>query len=231
MVAGIMACALGLTLLITGCATPKPSLHTEELLQSSGFKIVVATTPAEKAQLQTLRPGKLTVVRRDGKTWYVYPNAARHQLYVGNPDQYQAYRQAYQDEQMVRGQVDSVLLREDTADWTTGALTSGSDLRRHSRAARKRPGQTQHCRRPVASCKNPPCRAGKSSHSLCAGPPRVRPSAPTRSSSSLSFATCSACRAPTPSRAPATPSSFPVLETFCAMGHARRGKTEGTFLP
>jgi len=117
-----MACALGLIVLITGCATPKPSLHTEELLQSSRFKVVLATTPAEKAQLQTLRPGKLTVVRRDGKTWYVYPDAARHQLYVGNPDQYQAYRQAYQDEQMVGGRVDSVLLHADTVDWTFGGL-------------------------------------------------------------------------------------------------------------
>ena len=110
------------TLLITGCATPKPSLHTEELLQSSRFKVVVATTPAEKAELQTLRPGKLTVVRRDGKIWYVYPDAARNQLYVGNPDQYQAYRQAYQDEQMVRGQVDSALLHADTVEWTFGGL-------------------------------------------------------------------------------------------------------------
>ena len=120
-----MVCALGLILLITGCATPKPSLHTEELLQSSGFKVVAATTPAEKAQLQTLRPGKLTVVRRDGKTWYVYPDAGRHQLYVGNPDQYQAYRQAYQDEQMVGGQVDSVLLHADSAEWTFGGLDFG----------------------------------------------------------------------------------------------------------
>jgi hypothetical protein len=117
-----MACALGLTLLLTGCATPKPSLHTEELLQSSGFKVVVATTPAEKAQLQTLQPGKLSVVRRDGKTWYVYPDAARQQLYVGSPDQYQNYRQAYQDDQMVRGQVDSVLLHRDTVEWTYGGL-------------------------------------------------------------------------------------------------------------
>ena len=106
----------------TGCATPKPSRHTEDLLQSSGFNVVVASTPAEKAQLQTLKPGKLTVVHRDGKTWYVYPDAAHHQLYFGNPQQYQAYRQAYQDEHLVQGRLDSVLLHEDTAVWTYGGL-------------------------------------------------------------------------------------------------------------
>ena len=119
--AGAVACAIAV-IHFTGCATPKPSRHTEDLLQSSGFNVVVATTPAEKAQLQTLQPGKLTVVHRDGKTWYVYPDAAHHQLYFGNPQQYQAYLQAYQDDQMVRGQLGSALLHEDTVEWTYGGL-------------------------------------------------------------------------------------------------------------
>jgi hypothetical protein len=118
---GTVACAIA-AIHFAGCATPKPRVHTEELLQSSGFKVVAATTPADKAQLQTLRPGKLTVVHREGKTWYVYPDAARHQLYVGNPQQYQAYRQAYQDDQMVQGAFDSVLLHEDTVEWTYGGI-------------------------------------------------------------------------------------------------------------
>jgi len=64
-------------------------------------------------------------VHRDGKTWYVYPDRARQQLYVGNPDQYQAYRRAYQDAQIVQGQVDSVLLHEDSVTWTYGGLDFG----------------------------------------------------------------------------------------------------------
>ncbi len=121
---GAVACAIA-ALYSAGCATPKPNLHTEELLQSSGFRIITATTPAQKAQLQTLRPGKLTVVQRNGKTWYVYPDAARQQIYVGNADQYQAFRQAYQDDQMVQGAVESILLREDSAGWTFGGLDFG----------------------------------------------------------------------------------------------------------
>ncbi len=121
---GAVVCAIAV-IQLAGCATSKRSVHTEELLQASGFKIVTATTPDEKAQLQTLRPGKLTVVQRNGKTWYVYPDPFHHQLYVGNADQYQAYRQAYQDEQMVQGEVDSILLHADTAVWTYGGLDFG----------------------------------------------------------------------------------------------------------
>jgi hypothetical protein len=112
-------------LLFAGCATHKPSVHTEELLQSCRFKIVTATTPEQKAQLQTLRPGKLTVVQRNAKTWYVYPDLAHQQAYVGTPDQYQAYRQAFQDDQMVRGAVDSILCHEDSVAWPYGGLDFG----------------------------------------------------------------------------------------------------------
>ena len=112
-------------ILFIGCATHKPSVHTEELLQSCRFKIVSATAPAAQAQLQTLRPGKLTIVQRNGKTWYVYPDAAHQQLYVGTPDQYQAYRQAYQDDQMIQGAVDSILCHEDSVAWPYGGLDFG----------------------------------------------------------------------------------------------------------
>jgi len=118
---GAVALAAALTLL-AGCATSKRTQITEDLLQGSGFKIVRATTPADQAQLQTLRPGKLTVVHRDGKTWYVYPDAARQQLYVGNPDQYQAYRRAYQDAQMVSEQCHAAPLQEDAVEWAYGGL-------------------------------------------------------------------------------------------------------------
>ena len=37
------------------------------------------------------------MVHRDGKIWYVYPDAAREQIYVGNPGQFQSARQTMQD--------------------------------------------------------------------------------------------------------------------------------------
>ena len=105
--------------LATGCSTTKQTAHTEELLMSSGFKVVAATTPAQQTQLQTLRPGKITLVKRDGKTWYVYPDAAHQKLYVGNPTQYQNYRQALQDDRLVRDQYGAIQSNEDTAFWSS----------------------------------------------------------------------------------------------------------------
>jgi hypothetical protein len=124
------ALGLGAGLLLAfagGCSTTKQTAHTQELLMSSGFKEVAAATPAQLTQLQALRPGKITAVKRDGKTWYVYPDAARHKLYVGNPNQYQAYRQAYQDDQLVKQQRESVILNEDTADWSYGGFGDFGD--------------------------------------------------------------------------------------------------------
>jgi hypothetical protein len=108
--------------LFAGCATATKTQFTEDLLQGSGFKIVRATTPADKAQLQTLRPGRLTVVHRDGKTWYVYPDATRQQLYVGTPEEYQAYRRACQDAQMVSEEGHAAPLHEDAVEWAYGGL-------------------------------------------------------------------------------------------------------------
>ena len=114
---------IALTLLLlasaTGCSTTQQTAHTEELLLSSGFKVVAAATPAHKAQLQTLRPGKITLVNRNGKLWYVYPDPAGQKLYVGNASQYQAYRQAFQDDRIVKAEYESIQLSEDTAYWST----------------------------------------------------------------------------------------------------------------
>jgi hypothetical protein len=116
LVAGLLLAIAG------GCSTTKQTVHTEELLVSSGFKEVTAATPAQLAKLQALRPGKITPVKRDGKTWYVYPDAAHHKFYVGSLNQFEAYRQAYQDDQLVKQQFDSVLLYQDTVDWSAGTF-------------------------------------------------------------------------------------------------------------
>jgi hypothetical protein len=102
----MMRASLGLFLvgtllaLAAGCATPRPSQETRDILLSSGFHVVKAATPAQQAHLKTLPPGKIVVAHRDGKTWYVYPDAARGQIYVGNQAQFQSARQAMQDAKM-----------------------------------------------------------------------------------------------------------------------------------
>jgi hypothetical protein len=72
-----------------GCASTH---QTENLLSAAGFKVVVANTPQRQQHLKTLRPNKVTVVHRKGKTYYVYADPAHNLIYVGNQFQYDQYR-------------------------------------------------------------------------------------------------------------------------------------------
>lgn len=84
---------LGLILLlswISGCATnPR---RTEGYLAASGFKVMPATTPEQLQQLNTLPNEKITVVKRQGQVYFVYPDKAQNQLYIGQNAQYSAYQ-------------------------------------------------------------------------------------------------------------------------------------------
>jgi hypothetical protein len=82
--------ALALLTFGVGCATTQ---QTENLLTEAGFKTVAASTPKQQQSLKTLKPGKITSVKRSGKTYFVFPDPAQNQLYVGDQAQYQKYRQ------------------------------------------------------------------------------------------------------------------------------------------
>jgi hypothetical protein len=82
---------VALVSLLTGCATTS-SPQAENALLSAGFKTRVATTAKQQKELRTLPEGKVSLVRQNGKTIYVYPDAPHNQLYVGNKAQSQAYK-------------------------------------------------------------------------------------------------------------------------------------------
>ncbi len=89
-----LSAAVALLLLIAGCATPQ---HTETFLTAAGFKLVPATTPKQEQRLKSLKPGKITTVQRNGKTYYVFPDAAHNRIYLGTPNEYQNYQQILAD--------------------------------------------------------------------------------------------------------------------------------------
>jgi len=64
----------------------------EKFLIAAGFKVIVPRTAAQQQTLKALPSDRVTV-QKDGKTYYVFPDAANNQAYVGGPTQYQAYRQ------------------------------------------------------------------------------------------------------------------------------------------
>ncbi|MEY2527840.1 MAG: hypothetical protein QOE73_2611 [Verrucomicrobiota bacterium] len=77
---------LSLLFAVSAVATPS-----ESSLTSAGFKAKAATTTQQRQQLKSLPEGKVSTVTQNGKTFYVYPDAQRGQIYVGNEAEYQAY--------------------------------------------------------------------------------------------------------------------------------------------
>ena len=82
--------ALALLALAAGCANIESK---ENSLVAAGFKVVVPKNEAQQQKLKALPADKVTMVQKSGKTYYVFPNAAHNQAYVGGPKQYEAYRQ------------------------------------------------------------------------------------------------------------------------------------------
>jgi hypothetical protein len=109
-----LSAVLGL-LLLAGCATTK---HRETFLTAAGFKRVVATTPRQQQRLQSLPPGKITLVHRNGKTYYVFPDAAHNRLYLGTSNEYQNYRQIVADSRIAESdRMSAEMGAADGDDW------------------------------------------------------------------------------------------------------------------
>jgi len=84
--------AFALLALAVGC-TGMQTQSKEDMLIAAGFKTVVPKTAAQQQKLQALPPGKVAMVQKAGKTYYVFPDAANNRALVGGPKQYQAYQQ------------------------------------------------------------------------------------------------------------------------------------------
>jgi len=57
----------------------------------------VAKTPQQQEHLRSLTPGQLTAMERNGTPFFVYPDMAKNQIYVGSQKEYQAYRRLRPD--------------------------------------------------------------------------------------------------------------------------------------
>lgn len=107
----ILVTAVALLALVPGCAT-SPAKRTEKLLTQNGFKALPATTAAEQQEMNSLPRGRVSVVKRKGQRYYVYPDPARNVLYVGKKAQFQAYQIAAQDAYLAQ---DAKLMRDASA--------------------------------------------------------------------------------------------------------------------
>src|SRR5881392_3474776 len=83
-----MITVAALLALTVGCATTNSN---SDLLSAAGFKLLPADTPRKQQLLQTLTPGKLTLITWKGKQFYVQPALPNRPAYVGTPTEHQTY--------------------------------------------------------------------------------------------------------------------------------------------
>ena len=85
--------ALAVSVLIATGADAAPSRVDISELISSGFKVLVAKTQVQKDWVKNLPAGQIRPMQRTGKKYFIYPDAAGNQIYIGGPREYDAYHQ------------------------------------------------------------------------------------------------------------------------------------------
>src|SRR5258707_12710336 len=75
---------------------------------------------AQQQKLQTLPAGKVSFVQKNGQIYYVFPDAANNQAYVGGPGQYQTYKQLRLANQLSNENLEAAEMRQD-AEMNLGA--------------------------------------------------------------------------------------------------------------
>ena len=117
----MMISAIALLALTVGCATTQTSTQNREsMLVASGFKTVTPKTPAQQQKLQKLPPGKVTMIQKAKKTYYIFPDPARNLAYVGGPNEYQAYQQLRAANKLAKENLETAEMYQD-AEMNWGA--------------------------------------------------------------------------------------------------------------
>ena len=82
---------IALLAVAVGCANEAE--NKQNLAVAAGFKIITPKNAQQQTILTQLAKDQVTPVNYQGKTYYVLPDAANNQAYVGGAEQYQAYQQ------------------------------------------------------------------------------------------------------------------------------------------
>ena len=71
----------------------------EFLLAQSGFKVITVTTPQQQQAINGLAQYRVSDVKYNGKSYYVFPTVKKDKIYVGRQKQFNAYKQALAGQQ------------------------------------------------------------------------------------------------------------------------------------
>jgi hypothetical protein len=101
---------------LIGCAsTQTTTQNRESMLVASGFKAITPKTTAQKQKLQNLTPDKVTMIQKAGKTYYIFPDPAHNQAYVGRPKEYQTYLQMRADNKLAKESLETAEMNQDAS--------------------------------------------------------------------------------------------------------------------
>ena len=109
-----------LALAVSCSTTQTQTQNKENLLIAAGFKVIIPKTAAQQQKLQTLPVGKVSLVQKNGQIYYVFPDVANNQAYVGGPNQYQTYKQLRLANQLSNENLQAAEMRQD-AEMNLGA--------------------------------------------------------------------------------------------------------------
>ena len=134
-----MISAVALMALTVGCAstTQTSTQSRESMLVASGFKTITPKTAAQQQKLQKLPPGKIAMIQKGGKTYYIFPDVAHNQAYVGGPKEYEAYRQLRAENKLANENLETAEIYQDEAmnwggwgGWGAPGWGAGMGMRR-----------------------------------------------------------------------------------------------------
>lgn len=118
--------AICAALLVSCASTQGITQNRESMLVASGFKVITPKTAAQKQKLQNLPTGTVTMIKKGKKKYYVFPDPAHNQAYVGGPKEYQAYQQMRADKKLAREDLqDAEMYRDATMEWSMWAGGEG----------------------------------------------------------------------------------------------------------
>jgi hypothetical protein len=109
------------TALLFGCSTTQTSTQNREsMLVASGFKVITPKTAKQQQKLQSLPPGKVTMIQNGKKTYYIFPDPVQNRAYVGGPKEYQAYQHLRAKNRLVKENLEATEMYQDAQmDWSS----------------------------------------------------------------------------------------------------------------
>ena len=92
------------------------------------------TTENQSDIIRLIPPGKVTMIQKAGKTYYIFPDPVHNQAYVGGPKQYRRYQQLRTDNKLANENLESAEMYQDSAmQWSLWGGW-GADMGAHGRA-------------------------------------------------------------------------------------------------